>query len=151
MFEKAILVTVASLLTIGCGTASPDANRIHAVQNLPVEPPKSVVPMVRVTPSAAAKVRPPATMSPVVVMEGQDRAKLLACIDLAKPDLVRPDTIEPNLSKTKITTNSKGVTTVKMPFSALNVNNQSRDDFMMATCKFTKAGKGSISVVDINN
>ena len=151
MFKKIIFVTAVSLLTIGCGTTSPNANGIHAVKNLPVEPPNSVVSMVRVMPSAATKVLPPATMSPVVVMEGQDRAKLLACIDLAKPDLVRPDTINPNLSKTKITTDSKGATTVKMPFSALNVNNEGRDDFIMATCKFTKAGKGSISVVDINN
>lgn len=41
MFEKTILVTVASLLTIGCGTTSHNVTGIHAVQNLPVEPPKS--------------------------------------------------------------------------------------------------------------
>lgn len=144
MFKRiALLTVVTSLLTVGCAT-TPSAVVTHSVQNLPVEPAKSVVPMVRITPSNAVKTRAPTTISPSVAISGHDRANILACVELAKPDLVRPDTIQPNLSKTKVTTNSKGITTVKMPFSVLNVKNEGRDNFIMATCKFTKAGKGTI-------
>lgn len=150
MFKKLVLSTaLASVLMVGCTTTTPSSTAIHEVQNTPVKPVKLVVPMTKIKPASNVKPKPPATLSPVVSMKGQDRAKLLACVDLVKHNIMRPDTIQPNLSKIKITTNKKRMTTVKMPFSALSMKNEGRDDFMVATCKFPKTGEGSVTMASI--
>lgn len=135
MLKKALLLSaITSLLTAGCTTTALSDNDTNTLQRVVVMQPSSV---------PLTKISPAATFTP------KQRALVFACIDLAKPDLVRPDTISPNLSKTKVTTDTKGVTTVKMPFSALNVNNVGKDYFKQATCEFTKSGKGTIYIKGI--
>ena len=146
MFKKAVLLTaLASFLTVGCSTTqSPDAVAVpKKPATVVVVAPVANTKVAKLVPYSQAMVK----LTPATKIENTDQKAILACIKLTEPKVVRPTTIKPDTAKTKVTTTSKGVTTVKMPFTVLN--GFGKDEPILATCTFDKEGSAYVELVDI--